>query len=144
MMTEFSSEIILLDYDSENGGFKQLQTISALPENFSGNNQGSAIHISKDGRFVYAGNRGDNSIAVLHLDEESGKLALVEHVSANGDWPRDFCLDPSEKYIVAANQNSNNLVLFGRNDETGKLTVLHSEVEVPEPVCIKFLHYPII
>ncbi len=140
LMTEFSSEVMVLAYDGENGNFQVLQTISALPADFSGNNQGSAIHISKDGRFVYAGNRGHNSIAVFRADEETGLLMLVEHASTEGDWPRDFCLDPSEKFIVAANQNSGNLVLLGRNLETGRLTVLQSDVKVPDPVCVKFLH----
>jgi 6-phosphogluconolactonase len=144
MMTEFSSEVIVLGYDSKNGSFHHIQTITALPAHFSGNNQGSAIHISKDGRFVYAGNRGHNSIGVFCVNEESGELSLVEHVSTNGDWPRDFCMDPTERYIVAANQNSNSLVLFSRNKETGKLTLLQSDVKIPEPVCVKFLNSPMI
>ncbi len=140
IMTEFSSEVIALAYHSEDGSFTEIQTISTLPEDFTENNQGSAIHISADGRFVYAGNRGHNSIAVFHVDNDTGKLEFVERVSTEGDWPRDFSLDPSEKFIVASNQNSSNLVLYARNPETGKLTLLQSDVKVPDPVCIKFLH----
>jgi 6-phosphogluconolactonase len=141
VMTEFSSEVIAFNYHADNGSFTEIQTVSTIPDDFNENNQGSAIHISSDGRFVYAGNRGHNSIAVFKTDNETGKLEFVEHVATEGDWPRDFCLDPSENFIVASNQNSSNLVLYARNAETGKLTLLQSDVKVPDPVCVKFLHY---
>jgi 6-phosphogluconolactonase len=140
IMTEFSSEVIALDYHKENKRFSEKQYISTLPEDFKENNQGSAIHISSDGRFVYAGNRGHNSIAVFSVDSVSGELEFVERVSTEGDWPRDFTLDPTEKFIVASNQESGNLVLFARDAETGKLTLLQSDVKVPYAVCVKFLH----
>ena len=139
IMTEFSSEVIFLTYHAEDGHFTANQSISTLPEDFKENNQGSAIHISSDGRFVYAGNRGHNSIAVFSVHPESGELTFVEHTSTEGDWPRDFVLDPSEKFIVASNQESNNLVLYSRDENTGKLTLLQSNVKVPYPVCVKFL-----
>ncbi|WP_419955813.1 lactonase family protein [Neobacillus niacini] len=138
LMTEFSSEIIVLRYHPENGHFTELQYISTLPSEFKENNQGSAIHISADGRFVYAGNRGHNSIAVFHV-EETGELSFVEHTSTEGDWPRDFAIDPSGKYILASNQESSNLTLFARDENSGKLTLLQSDIKVPHPVCVKFL-----
>jgi 6-phosphogluconolactonase len=141
LMTEFSSEVIVLSYDAESGQFTEKQYISTLPADFTENNQGSAIHISGDGRFVYAGNRGHNSLAVFAVDEETGELSLVERVSSEGDWPRDFVLDPSETFIVGSNQESGNLVLFARDTKTGKLTLLQSDVKVPFAVCVKFLHY---
>lgn len=141
IMTEFSSEVIALTYHPENGHFTEKQYISTLPINFTENNQGSAIHLSADGRFVYAGNRGHNSIAVFSVDRETGELSFVEHVSTEGDWPRDFSLDPTEKFLVASNQESSNLVLYARDEGTGKLTLLESDVVVPHPVCVKFLHY---
>lgn len=138
LMTEFSSEVIVLRYHPENGHFTEVQYISTLPEEFNDNNQGSAIHISADGRFVYAGNRGHNSIAVFHV-EETGELSFLEHTSTEGDWPRDFEIDPSGKFIVASNQESSNLTLFERDENTGKLTLLQSDIKVPHPVCVKFL-----
>jgi 6-phosphogluconolactonase len=141
IMTEFSSEVIVLNYHTENGHFSEKQLISTLPNNFTENNQGSAIHISSDGRFVYAGNRGHNSIAVFNVERETGELSLVERVSTEGDWPRDFSLDPTEKFLVASNQESGNLVLYARDEGTGKLTLLQSDVAVPYPVCVKFLNY---
>ncbi|WP_226603849.1 lactonase family protein [Bacillus cereus] len=140
VMTELSSEVIVLIYNSQEGSFTEVQYISTLPEQFDENSQGSAIHISSDGRFVYAGNRGHNSIAVYSVDQNSGQLTFVEHTSTEGNWPRDFVLDPTEKFLVATNEKSHNLVLFSRNESTGKLTLLQSDVAVPEPVCVKFLN----
>ena len=140
VMTELSSEVIVLTYNPAEGSFTELQYISAVPEEFDENNQGSAIHISSDGRFVYAGNRGHNSIAVYSVDQSSGQLTFVEHTSTEGNWPRDFVLDPTEKFLVATNEKSHNLVLFSRDESTGKLTLLQSDVAVPEPVCVKFLN----
>ncbi|MEH7440353.1 lactonase family protein [Neobacillus drentensis] len=139
VMTEFSSEVIVLTYHEEDGRFTEKQYISTLPEDFTENNQGSAIHISSDGRFVYAGNRGHNSIAIFGVNPETGELSLVEQVSTEGDWPRDFALDPSDKFVVASNQESGSLVLYSRDEGTGKLTLIQSDVAVPYPVCVKFL-----
>lgn len=140
LMTEISSEVVVLKYNPEDGSFTELQYIKAIPENFTENSQGSAIHISNDGRFVYAANRGHNSIAVFSVNEESGELTFIEHTSTEGDWPRDFVLDPTENFLVASNQNSSNLILFKRDRSTGRLTLIQSDVTVPDPVCVKFLN----
>lgn len=138
VMTEFSSEVIVLTYHNENGSFTEIQTISTIPSDFMENNQGSAIHISDDGRYVYAGNRGHNSIAIFSVDSETKKLKFVGHTSTEGDWPRDFVLDPTGKFLIASNQNTSNLVLFQRNMETGKLNMIRNDIKVPNPVCVKF------
>lgn len=140
VMTELSSEVIVLSFNNEDGSFTELQYISTIPAEFTENNQGSAMHISNDGQFVYAGNRGHNSIAVFSVNQDNGKLQLVEIVSSEGNWPRDFVLDPTENFVIASNEISGNLVLFSRDHQTGKLTVIQSDVLVPEPVCVKFLH----
>ncbi|PLT29066.1 lactonase family protein [Peribacillus deserti] len=140
LMTELSNEVIVLSYNQETGEFKEVQYISAIPADFNENSQGSAIHVSSDGRFVYAGNRGHDSIAVFRVNEESFELTLVEYTSTEGSWPRDFVLDPSEKFLIASNQESSNLVLYERDETSGKLTVLQSDVTVPYPVCVKFLN----
>nr|WP_281242162.1 lactonase family protein [Sediminibacillus halophilus] len=140
VMTELSNEVLVLAYDQTNGSFSQIQAISTIPESFTENSQGSAIHISSDGRFVYAGNRGHDSIAMFAVEEDGEKLTFVEHYSTEGDWPRDFSLDPSERFLLASNQNSSNLTLFTRDPETGKLELKQKGVTVPNPVCVKFIH----
>ncbi|KAB7664868.1 lactonase family protein [Bacillus sp. B1-b2] len=141
VMTELSNEVIVLSFNSETGSFQELQYISTLPIDFTENSQGSAIHVSSDGKFVYAGNRGHNTITSFSANEETGQLTFLEHTSTEGNWPRDFVLDPSEQFIVASNEQSDTLTLFERDAATGKLTLLQSEIHAPEPVCVKFLNY---
>ncbi|MHC0038919.1 lactonase family protein [Pseudoneobacillus sp. C159] len=140
VMTELSSEVVTLAYNKENGHFSEIQYITTIPTEYNGNNQGSAIHITSDGRFVYVSNRGHNSIASFRVNEVSGELTFIEFTSSEGDWPRDFSLDPTEKFLIVANQESGNLVLFSRDGETGRLTLLQSNSKVPQPVCVKFLN----
>ncbi|MCM3239188.1 lactonase family protein [Heyndrickxia oleronia] len=139
LMTEMSSEVVALQYNNKDGSFQILQYISTLPSDFTENSQGSAIHISSDGHFVYAANRGHDSIAVYGVNQETGELTFIEHTLTEGNWPRDFVLDPTENFLIASNQNSSNLVLFKRDSATGKLTLLQSDIKVPDPVCVKFL-----
>ncbi|MFP3415270.1 lactonase family protein [Bacillus sp. SIMBA_074] len=140
IMTELSSEVIVLTYNVKDCGFKEVQYISTIPKEFNENNQGSAIHISSDGRFVYAANRGHNSIAVFSVNQDSGELTFVESVCTEGDWPRDFVLDPTGKFLIVINERTSNLVVFSRDELTGKLRLLQSDVVVPDPVCVKFLN----
>ncbi len=139
VMTELSNEVIVLKFDAQAGTFEEVQYISTIPEDFTENNQGSAIHLSSDGKFVYVGNRGHDSIAVFRVAEDY-TVELVEWTHTEGNWPRDFVLDPSERFIVAANQESGTLALFERDAESGQLTLLQKDVEAPEAVCVKFLH----
>lgn len=140
VMTELSSEIIVLHYDEIDGSFTEKQYISTIPEDFKETNDGSAIHISSDGQYVYAGNRGHNSIGVFKVDQDFGGLTFIEWTSTEGSWPRDFVLNPSEDFLVATNQKSNTMTLFSRDKSTGKLALIQSGVKVPEPVCVKFLN----
>ncbi|GAA0485581.1 lactonase family protein [Salinibacillus aidingensis] len=139
VMTELSNEVIVLKYDEEEGTFEDVQYISTLPEDFTENSQGSAIHLSSDGKFVYAGNRGHNSIAIYRVKADN-KLEFIEWTHTEGDWPRDFVLDPTEQFIVAANQETGTLALFERNQQQGTLTLLQKDVHAPEAVCVKFLN----
>ena len=131
--------MIVLQYQKDEGSFEVIQTIRSVPDEFIENNQGSAIHISKDGRFVYAANRGHDSIAVFAVNQDTGKLSLVQIISTEGHWPRDFSLDPTEDFLIASNEESGNLTLYKRNKESGELTLLQADISVPYPVCVKFL-----
>ncbi|MCI0130639.1 lactonase family protein [Vagococcus sp. CY53-2] len=134
---ELSSNVIALDYDVATGSFKALQTISTLPETHTEFNGGAAIRISKNGKFLYASNRGHNSLVVYEVSEDGKTLNTLQWISVEGDFPRDFNLSKNEDFIVVANQNSDNLTLFERNKETGLLTLLQKDVFAPEVVCVK-------
>lgn len=135
---ELSSEVIVLSYSPETGAFTQQQVISTLPDSYSEFNGGAAIRISKDGKFLYASNRGHNSLVVYNVSEDGLTLSLIQHISVEGDFPRDFDITPDQQFVCVANQNTDNLTLFERDDISGKLTLLQKDFYAPEIVCITF------
>ncbi len=135
---ELSNEIVTMRYDLSTGAFTSAQTIPTLPSGYSDFSAGAAIRISKDGKFVYASNRGHDSVAVFEVSSKDQLLSLVEIVPSEGTFPRDFDIDPTEQFIVVAHQDSDNLTLFERDQSSGKLTLLQKDVYAPECVCVLF------
>ena len=115
------------------------QRISALPKGFSGRNDAAEIALHPSGKFLYASNRGNDTIAVFDVQRRGGRLNLAANVSTGGKEPRHFAIDPSGKYLLAENQFSNNIVVFRIDAATGGLTLTGQVVEVPSPVDISFL-----
>lgn len=122
---------------SEEGKFELLNSISTLPKNYEGENYCADIHITQDGNFLYASNRGDNSIAIFSIDSDNGSLSLVGHESTRGEWPRNFSLSSDEKYLLVANQYTNNIVSFKRDKISGLLKYVDQK-NSPAPVNILF------
>ncbi len=112
-------------------------SMSMLPKDFTTYSKGADIHISDDGKFLYASNRGHNSIVIYKINKEEGTLKLIGFESVKGANPRNFSLTPDNKFLLVANQDSSNIISFKRDIETGKLTFVN-EVSVPNPVCILF------
>lgn len=135
---ELSSDVLAFEYDSSTGTLNELQTISSIPEEHTEFNGGAAIRISPDGKFVYASNRGHDSI-VIYKVQEDGTLELVNYTPTEGETPRDFNLDPSGQFVVVGHQDTDNLTLFERNSETGELELLQKDVYAPEVVCVDFV-----
>jgi len=125
--------------DLKNGTLQRLQTISTLPSGFTGRNDDAEIHVHSSGKFLYASNRGHDSIAVYAIDAAKGTLTLVEITPTGGKEPRSFEIDPTGKYLFAENQKSDNIVVFRIDQKTGKLTPTGKVLDVPSPVCLKFL-----
>ena len=119
VLSELSGEIFVLE--KQKIGFKQIQSISIVPENYNGNFGGAALRIHPNGKFLYASNRGPDTISIFGIDEHSKKLSLIANQSTEGKAPRDFNIDPSGKWLIAANQDSNTLVVFKINQERGTL-----------------------
>lgn len=99
------------------------------------------IHISPDGKFLYASNRGENTIAIFSINNNNGELNLLGHQSTYGETPRNFTIDPTGKYLLVANQLSNNIVVFKINTTSGMLTKTDNELAVPNPSCLKMKMY---
>lgn len=136
VVNELSSSITRVDKD-DRGVYVLGPTVSTLPDTFSGPNTCADIHVSSDGRFVYASNRGHNSIAVLKINQDDGGLTLLGNKGCGGDGPRNFALSPDEEFILVANQHTNNIVSLKRNPKTGLLKYV-DQTDAPTPVCIAF------
>jgi 6-phosphogluconolactonase len=120
------------------GGFRELQSLSTLPDGFKGHNDCADLHLHPSGRFLYASNRGHDSLAVFAVDARGG-LRLVENAPTGGRTPRNFALAPDGRYLFAENQDSGTVVAFSVDSASGRLTATGQVVEVPAPVCMVFL-----
>jgi 6-phosphogluconolactonase len=110
-----------------------------LSTGFKGQTAGAAIHISPDGRFLYASNRLEtNEISVYVIAPETGELTFVQRVPSFGKNPRDFAIDPTGHFMVVANQDSDTLYVYRIDQNNGTITRISSEIEVGNPVCLKF------
>ncbi|HEV2122669.1 MAG TPA: lactonase family protein [Chloroflexota bacterium] len=135
---EIDSTISAFAYDADRGAFQILQTLSTLPEDFSGNNSTAQIVVHPNGRFVYVSNRGHDSIAIFRIDQETGRLRVVGHELTQGENPRNFAIDPSGTFLLAGNSVTHTIVTFRVNSETGQLSATGDMIETRAPVCILF------
>jgi 6-phosphogluconolactonase len=120
----------------------EIQSISTLPESFKGHNDTAEIQIHPNGKFLYASNRGHDSIAVFAVNSKNGALKSIEYVSSGGKTPRTFEIDPSGSFLFAANQRSDRVDIFRIDAKSGRLTPTGEVLDVPSPVCIKFVALP--
>ena len=137
VIEELSGAVTAFKYS--NGKLTFLQHISSHPANYSGSKGSADIHISPDGKFLYASNRGDaNSIAVFSVGS-NGKLQLKGVQPTLGIHPRNFMIDPTGQYVLVANRDSDAVVIFKRNPSTGLLRDTGNRIEVPKPVCLQMM-----
>lgn len=138
VINELDSSLTTFRYDAAKGTLTAFETVSTLPRDFTGTSYCADIHVSKSGRFLYGSNRGHNSIVVFAIDPRTARLSLVEHVSTEGNWPRNFTIDPAGRFLLVANQRSDNVVVFRIDAQTGRLTPAGQNTEIPTPVCLQF------
>jgi 6-phosphogluconolactonase len=135
---ELDSTVATLRFDAERGVLSPLDIRSTVPAGWSGTNYPADIHVSSSGRTLYVSNRGHNSLAVFSVAESTGALALDQVISTEGDWPRNFSLDPSNRWLLVANQRSDSVVVYRRDQKSGRLTPTHQRIALPSPVCLRF------
>jgi len=140
LINELNPTLISYRYDSNSGTFEELQTVPALPEGFKGENLCADIHVSPDGKYLYASNRGHDSIVCFRIDETTGRLIYQNHTPTGGREPRNFAIDPSGAFLLVANQKTDNIIAFRIDPENGNLTRTGREVDVSMPVCVKFAY----
>jgi 6-phosphogluconolactonase len=138
LVNEMASTVTVFSYTASSGKLQEQQTISTLPADFKGENTTAEISVDAQGKFLYASNRGDDSIAVFGIDPSSGKLSFMERVPTGGKTPRHFTLDPTGKWLFAANQDSNSITIFSVDPNNGRLTATSHVLQVATPVCVAF------
>jgi 6-phosphogluconolactonase len=139
VIAEMGHTVTVFSNDAASGRLRPLQTISTLPKDFTGRNDDAEIRVHPSGKFLYASNRGDDSIVIYAIDKSKGTLAQVGTVPTGGKEPRNFEIDPTGELLFAANQKSDDIVVFRIDAKTGGLTPTGQVLEVGTPVCIKFM-----
>jgi len=139
VLAEMGNTVTAFAYDASAGVLNSLQTISTIPKDFTKLNEDAEIAVYLSGKFLYASNRGHDSITVFAIDPNKGTLTLVEYASTKGASPRSFEIDPTGKLLFAANEKSDNIVVFHIDQKTGHLTPTGKVLDVSQPVCVKFV-----
>ncbi len=139
IINEMASTVSVFQYDAAGGVLRPRRTIASLPRSFTGHNDDAEIQVDASGKFLYASNRGHDSITVFTIDASTGTLTPVEYVPTKGQSPRHFAIDPSGSFLIAENEKSDNIVLFRIDSKTGRLTPTDKTIEVSQPVCVVFV-----
>ena len=139
VINEMASTVIGFNWNAAAGTLQEFQTSYTLPLDYGGASTCAELVVHPNGKFLYASNRGHDSLAVFAIDPKTGRLKLVEHVSSGGKIPRNFSFDPTGKWILCSNHGSDNAVVFRVDENTGKLTSTGQSVSVPYPFCQRFL-----
>ncbi|MCA9173246.1 MAG: lactonase family protein [Planctomycetales bacterium] len=140
VINELAANITRMKFDSNNGALTPEQTISTLPDGYSGRKSTAEVVVHPNGRFVYGSNRGDDSIAVFTLQRDG--LKLVEIEKTGGQEPRNFSIDPTGAFLLAANQKSDTIQVFRIDPATGALEPTEHTANVPAPVCLRIGSMP--
>jgi 6-phosphogluconolactonase len=138
VVNELNSTITVYRYEGGDTALEPLQSISTLPESFSGDNTCADIHLTSGGRFLYASNRGHDSIAGFRVGVD-GLLEPVGITTSGGRTPRNFAVTPDDRYLLAANQQSDCIVSYRIDADTGQLLATGHRIEIAAPVCIAIM-----
>jgi len=138
LFTELTAEIQTLHWDAAAGRLSLLQTVPTNSAQFTGHTEAAELAVSRDGRFVYASNRGENTIVAYSVDRGSGQLTLLQRLTAGGD-PWSFGLHPTGRWMLIANEHTSNVAVWRVDRLTGRLTDTGATVATPTPVCVCFV-----
>ncbi len=137
-INEMASTLECLNWDSAKGTLTRFQVISTLPKKFKKPTAAATVAIHPNRRFLYASNRGDDSITAFSIDPADGHLALLQRVSCEGNTPRHFAVAPDGRWLVVANQDSANIVILKCDPQTGRLSSTGKQYPLDSPVCVVF------
>jgi 6-phosphogluconolactonase len=137
LVLEMTAAVVAFDYND--GKLITKQTISMLAPGFDGDVEAADIHVSPDGKFLYASNRGDANELVIFAIDKMGELDYVGRQSDLIHTPRNFAIDPTGNFLLVANMGSNDIIIFKRDKNSGLLTPTGKKILVDKPVCLKFV-----
>jgi 6-phosphogluconolactonase (cycloisomerase 2 family) len=137
-VNELDSTVTAYRYDADNGALRAFQLVSTLPDTCTGNSRAAAIAIDVRGRFLYASNRGDDSIALFAIAADTGRLRFIRAFPTLGRTPRFFALEPAGRFLYAANEDSDTIVAFRIDPASGELAEIGTFAETGSPVCMVF------
>lgn len=142
LVEEIKGNVSVFSVNQKSGALTKIQTVSSAAKGFTGDMGSADIHITKNGKFLYASNRGEaNDIAIFAVDQAKGTLSHKGNQPVLGVAPRNFALDPTEKFLLVANQKSDEIVIFQRDIKTGMLSDTGKRIAVPAPVCLQWVRY---
>jgi 6-phosphogluconolactonase len=141
VINEINCTITAFTNDSTKGELKELHTVSTLPatQAMQSSFSGAEVQVHPSGKFLYASNRGHDSIAVFSIDQTTGRLTYVENEPTQGSTPRGFGIDPDGGYLLVGNQRSDSVVVLKIDQQNGKLSPTGTKIELGAPVCVKFV-----
>jgi 6-phosphogluconolactonase len=142
LLTESGSTVVAYAYAPAGGRLTALQTISTLPEGYAGERNAAELRIHPAGRFLYASNRGHDSIAAFAIDQAAGTLTPLGHAATHGRSPRAFAIDPTGRFLVVANEGSDSLLSYHLDPQTGGLGPTGYATTMPRPACLIFAPLP--
>ncbi|BBB01276.1 hypothetical protein RVR_8594 [Actinacidiphila reveromycinica] len=138
LLSELSSDLQALRWAPDTGELTNRQTLPLSTPDFTGTKSASDLAISADGRFVYAGNRAENSLVVFAVDPRTDLLGVLQRVPCGGTTPWGFTLHPSGRWLLVANEASSTVNVFAVDQGSGRLTDTGTSLAVPNPDSITF------
>lgn len=138
VINELDSSVTAYRFNSHTGALSPIQVLPSLPATFTGNSRASEIEIDRSGRFLYASNRGYDSVAVFAIDQGSGMLSAVEFMPTDGKTPRFFTLTPNQRFLFALNEDSDTIISMATDANTGALSKTGFSISTGSPVCMIF------
>ncbi|HEX4269748.1 MAG TPA: lactonase family protein, partial [Rhizomicrobium sp.] len=139
VLGEMGSKVVALAYDKARGALTPVQTIATVPSDFKGETNAAELVLDAAGRFLYASNRGHDSVSLFEISPRTGKLSLLQVAPSHGKTPRSIALDPDGSHLLAANQDSDQIVIFKREARSGRIMPDGQVLDIPSPVCILFV-----
>jgi 6-phosphogluconolactonase len=139
VVCEMGSSVAVFSYDRPSGILTPVQTIANLPPDFKGEDNSAEVQVDRTGHFLYASNRGNDSLTIFGIDQSKGTLTKLGLTPSQGKIPRNFAIDPAGRHLLVANQKSDDIVVFAVDQKSGALTLTEGKLNMYSPVCILFV-----